>query len=182
MLTADQKVQAKTIAAQCQTMIGDNKKEDPDYIEATTEKCNDIVDYIAKVSGNVLAYDVRYEKGNVGDINTGIYKTYFKTVPEVLKALHVEKTPMNPPFQDGSASQQALLYDIMHVHSLPYINYVASRIPTLVYSGNMDMQDGSENTVGWLDALDAPYGNKGINGVKKKTNSVSGTHILYQNQ
>lgn len=146
-------------------MISLDEKNDLEKIAATHEKCDAIVDYITSMSGNILPYDVRYIQGAYGDIDTSIYEDWINNVAEVRAALNVNSSPKVPIFQNGKTSAQALQYDTMYVNSLEYINYVAARLPTLIYEGNMDMQDGSTNAIHWLNLLAAPFGNGGITSV-----------------
>lgn len=118
------------------------------------------------MSGNVLPFDIRYVKKSYGDIDTTVHKDWIRDNSNVREALHVRTSLKRPMYQSGKASVRALLHDTMYVNSLKYIDYVAARIPTLIFEGNMDMQDGSTSALHWLNMLAAPYGNGGITSVR----------------
>ena len=77
-------------------MIGSNAGGKIDAINATTNKCNDIVGYITSMSGNILPYDVRYISGGIGDIDIAPYTKYLSDNLDVQNALHVDSSPKKP--------------------------------------------------------------------------------------
>lgn len=128
------------------------------------EKCSAIMGYIEEVSGavqydsaGVLAYDARIFSYD-WDPSEQIVIDYFSTTnaqyQTIYDSLHVSQSTKVPVFQMSSPEvHEAFISDNMVDYSEYLVNLVNAGVPTMIYAGEFDSQDGAKSVEPWLRKL-----------------------------
>mmetsp|Transcript_5490 Transcript_5490/g.4671 ORF Transcript_5490/g.4671 Transcript_5490/m.4671 type:complete len:238 (-) Transcript_5490:530-1243(-) len=150
MVSPDQRSQVNSIGVNCQQLFSVNDTR-------ATDVCNSINSYITDVSG--IDTSAASLPRNVTDA-IGAHISPYLNQQVIYDILHVSGSKKNSTelFSEGSSeAYNALKQDIIFNNSLVFVNYIVTKIPTLIFEGNFDIGDGAIGVQKWMPLLDGEY-------------------------
>lgn len=129
-----------------------------------TDKCNNIMDYIKLVSGNVMEYNSQifaYDWTPHEDALTALLTTSSQ-VAKLYDAIHISNSNKTPKFQFSSDEVDAAYKPVNLQDYSWYYNYlIEANYQFIVMAGEFDMKDGAAGQVQWmqrtLDSLNEDF-------------------------
>lgn len=150
LIDLPQREQVDRLYSACEIAVNDSGH----VSSAESDKiCNEIEEYIVKVSGGANVYDVR-QTGEYSFPNIARYLNQ----PEVRTALHV--SPDVGPWQDTSSIVASILERGEQDSAAPLFPALFARIRVLIYNGVYDMDCNFMGTDAWLASLEWPEGER----------------------